>query len=66
MQQKKEEYQRDLERLRDAQRRLERDKDAVQRQLDKMEEARVAEVRRAGRRLLSKVLTPLALEMHRD
>lgn len=47
VQRKKEEYQRDLERLRDAQRRLERDKDAVQRQLDKMEEARVAEVRRA-------------------
>lgn len=45
VQRKKEEYQRDLERLRDAQRRLERDKDAVQRQLDKMEEARVAEVR---------------------
>lgn len=45
MQRKKEEYQRDLERLRDAQRRLERDKDAVQRQLDRMEEARVAEVR---------------------
>lgn len=44
MQRRKEEYQRDLERLRDAQRRLERDKDAVQRQLDKMEEARVAEV----------------------
>lgn len=54
MQRKKEEYQRDLERLRDAQRRLERDKDAVQRQLDKME------VRQADGRLLSKVLTPLS------
>ncbi|XP_062418042.1 A-kinase anchor protein 13 isoform X2 [Pungitius pungitius] len=38
LQSRKEEYQRDLERLRDAQRKLERDREAVQRELDKMEE----------------------------
>lgn len=41
---KKEEYQKDLERLRDAQRKLERDREAVQRHLNKMEELRLAEV----------------------
>lgn len=46
LQSKKEEYQKDLERLRDAQRKLERDREAVQRQLDKMEELRLAEVSR--------------------
>ncbi|XP_078800787.1 uncharacterized protein akap13a isoform X5 [Oryzias latipes] len=40
---RKEEYQKDLERLRDAQRKLERDKEAVRRQLDKMEELRLSE-----------------------
>lgn len=45
LQNRKEEYQKDLERLRDAQRKLERDREAVQRQLDKMEEVRLAEVR---------------------
>lgn len=43
-QRKKDEYQKDLERLRDAQRKLERDKEALQRQFDKMGEARVSEV----------------------
>ncbi|KAA8595976.1 hypothetical protein FQN60_011267, partial [Etheostoma spectabile] len=38
LQNKKEAYQKDLERLRDAQRKLERDREAVQRQYDKMEE----------------------------
>jgi len=33
---KKEQYQRDLERLRDAQRRLDRDRDGVQRDLDRL------------------------------
>ena len=44
LQSKKEEYQKDLERLRDAQRKLERDKEAVQQQLDKMEQLPLAEV----------------------
>lgn len=43
---KKEEYQKDLERLRDAQRKLERDREAVHRQFNKMEELRLAEVSR--------------------
>ncbi|XP_070708917.1 A-kinase anchor protein 13 isoform X2 [Pempheris klunzingeri] len=43
LQSRKEEYQRDLERLRDAQRKLERDREAVQRQLEKMEELRLVE-----------------------
>ena len=33
---KKEQYQRDLERLRDAQRRLDRDREGVQRDLDRL------------------------------
>ncbi|XP_076011609.1 A-kinase anchor protein 13 isoform X2 [Genypterus blacodes] len=43
LQNRKEEYQKDLERLRDAQRKLERDKEAMQKQLERMEELRVAE-----------------------
>ncbi|XP_039651880.1 A-kinase anchor protein 13 isoform X4 [Perca fluviatilis] len=43
LQSKKEAYQKDLERLRDAQRKLERDREAVQRQYDKMEELRLSE-----------------------
>ncbi|XP_072321570.1 uncharacterized protein [Eucyclogobius newberryi] len=43
LQNRKEEYQRDLERLRDAQRKLDRDREAVQRQLDRMEELRLAQ-----------------------
>ncbi|TNN70159.1 A-kinase anchor protein 13 [Liparis tanakae] len=43
LQSRKEEYQKDLERLRDAQRKLERDREAVQRQLDKVEELRLSE-----------------------
>ncbi|XP_068612828.1 A-kinase anchor protein 13-like [Brachionichthys hirsutus] len=43
LQHKKDEYQRDLERLRDAQRKLDRDREAVQRQFNKMGEVRVAE-----------------------
>ncbi|KAI4800377.1 hypothetical protein KUCAC02_013261 [Chaenocephalus aceratus] len=43
LQSRKEEYQRDLERLRDAQRKLERDREAVQRQVQKMEEVTLSE-----------------------
>ncbi|KAJ4947736.1 hypothetical protein JOQ06_009769, partial [Pogonophryne albipinna] len=43
LQSRKEEYQRDLERLRDAQRKLERDREAVQRQIQKMEEVTLSE-----------------------
>ncbi|MEQ2180420.1 hypothetical protein GOODEAATRI_001081, partial [Goodea atripinnis] len=38
LQSKKEEYQRDLERLRDAQRKLEKEREAVQRQIHRMED----------------------------
>lgn len=44
LQRKNEEYQKNLERLRDAQRKLERDNEAIQRQFDKMKEVHVAEV----------------------
>ncbi|XP_057701735.1 A-kinase anchor protein 13 isoform X2 [Corythoichthys intestinalis] len=40
---RKGDYQRDLERLRDAQRKLDKDREALQRQLDKMDELRRAE-----------------------
>lgn len=46
LQSKKEEYQRDLERLRDAQRKLEKEREAVQRQIHRMEELRLSEVSR--------------------
>lgn len=65
MQRKKEEYQKDLERLRDAQRKLERDREALQRQINKMEDVRVTEVSRDGNvrgtLLLSLVLLLLIL-----
>lgn len=57
LQSKKEEYQKDLERLRDAQRKLERDREAVQRQLDKMEELRLAEVSRRILKIITIITT---------
>ncbi len=53
LQSKKEEYQKDLERLRDAQRKLERDREAVQRHLDKMGELRLAEVSRDALKVIT-------------
>lgn len=57
LQSRKEEYQRDLERLRDAQRKLKKDSEAVQRQLEKMEEIRLVEV--SGDTVINPSLFPL-------
>lgn len=58
LQRKNEEYQKNLERLRDAQRKLERDNEAMQRQFDKMKEVHVAEVSR-GTLKIEAVMMPL-------
>lgn len=64
MQRRKEEYQKDLERLRDAQRKLERDRGIVQQQLEKMEEARLTEVSRDTSKIVTVMVISVVRRLH--
>lgn len=64
MQRRKEEYQKDLERLRDAQRKLERDRGIVQQQLEKMEEARLTEVSRDTSKIVAVMVISVVPRLH--